>query len=176
VHVSLTCVSLIILYSAIGVALISIPFACVGLFLGSDVMVLINEVSLAVNCAIVASNLIGLKVIAEEYVISVRVFVVGAWVVDIFLIGLALVDVYSYVTFSWLSILVYFFRLVEIFIYSVIAIQSLAFWNMYDKSRFKLQPDIYFAISLFLLFAVVACGFVVAIIISEDNAWRIMYF
>lgn len=164
------------IYTAIGVALISIPFAAVGLFLGDALMVLINEISLAVNTSIILTNLIGLKVIAEEYIVSVRVFIIGVWTIDVFLIGLALLDVYNYVTFSWISILDYFLRLVEIFVYTVIAVQSLQFWNLYDKSKSQFYLDLYFAIALSLLFLVVMLGFIVAIVISEDSAWRIMYF
>lgn len=158
-----------------GVAIISIPFGVVGLYLGDDLMVMINEISLAVNSSIILSNLIGLKIMADELVISVRVFAIGAWIVDIFLIGLALVDVYSYVTFSWLSVLEYFFRIVEIFVYTVIAVQCIQLWNLYEYRPSNYSKDVCFAILLVILFLVVVVGFVAAIYIAEEKAWRVMY-
>ena len=165
------------MYTAMGVAIISIPFASIGLFLGTDIMVLINEISLGVNCCIIISNLIGLKVIADEFIISIRVFAVGAWVVDFFMIGLALIDVYSYITFSWLSCLTYFFRIVEICIYTIIALQCILLWNLHENppSNYCAKSDYFFAFMLVILFSSVIAGFTLAIYISESNAWRIMY-
>lgn len=164
------------MYTAIGIAVISLPFAAIGLFLGDDVMVLINEVALAVNCAIIVTNLIGLKVVADELPISVRTFAVGAWVIVLFLIGLALVDTYAYLTFSWLTVITYVFRLLEIFVYSVIAFQCIQLWDLYsDRGDEQQGTDLAYAVALGTLYVGVVVGFVVAIAISAENAWRILY-
>lgn len=164
------------IYTAIGIAVISLPFAAIGLFLGDDIMVLINEVAIAVNCAIIVTNLIGLKVIADELFISTRTYAIGAWIIALFLIGLALVDAYAYLTFSWLTVLLYVFRLLEIFVYSVIAFQCIQLWDLYaDKAGDSYKSDVIFTITLAVLFTGVMVGFVTAIVISEENAWRILY-
>jgi len=164
------------MYTAIGIAVISLPFAAIGLYLGDDIMVLINEVALAVNLAIIVTNLIGLKVVADELHLSVRTFAVGAWIIDLFLIGLALVDTYAYLTFSWLTVVSYVFRLLEIFVYTVIAFQCVQLWDMYgDKAEEHSGTDILFTVILAILFAGVVTAFVVAISISVENAWRILY-
>jgi len=159
-----------------GVAIISIPFGVVGLFIGTDVMVLINEIALAVNCSIIVSNLVALKAMADELIISTRTFAVGAWIIDVFLIGLTLIDVYQYVTFDWITILEFVFRVVEIFVYTVIAVQCTQMWSMYETDEKKVTRDIVFTVILSLLFLVVVVGFIVAVVISEDNAWRIFFF
>ena len=164
------------MYTAIGIAIISLPFAAIGLYLGDDIMVLINEVALAVNCAIIVTNLIGLKVVADELHLSVRTFAVGAWIIALFLVGLALVDTYAYLTFSWLTVISYVFRLLEIFVYTVIAFQCVQLWDLYeDKADEQYGTDVAFTVLLSVLFAGVIVGFVVAISISVENAWRILY-
>jgi len=168
------------IYTAIGVAIISIPFAVIGLFLGSDIMVLINELALAVNCAIIVTNLIGLKVIADDMIISIRTYAVGAWSIVALLIGLALFDVYEYLTFSWITTIEYTFRIVLIIVYTIIAVQCIQLWNLYDDDKSAKPPnfchDVMFAIVLGSLFIGIFIGFAVAIYISEESAWRIMYF
>mmetsp|Transcript_24137 Transcript_24137/g.21953 ORF Transcript_24137/g.21953 Transcript_24137/m.21953 type:complete len:274 (+) Transcript_24137:32-853(+) len=161
------------IYTALGLALISLPFAIVGLYIGDNVMLLINKVSLAVNSGIIAISLIGLKVIAEEMILSVRVYIVGSWVIVLFLIGLALVNVYTYLTFSWISIVEYSLRLLEIFIYAIIGFQSLQFWNFY-RPKEKFAKDLHYAIILAILYSGVIVGFITAIVISSQNAWKIL--
>jgi len=164
------------IYTAIGIAVISLPFAAVGLFLGDDIMVLTNEVAIAVNCAIIVSSLIGLKVIADELFMSTRTFAIGAWIIALFLTGLALVDAYAFLTYSWLTVLVYVFRLLEIFVYAVIAIQCIQLWDLYDtdKKDEAYNSDLLYTILLSTLFSGVVVGFLVVISLSEENAWRIV--
>ena len=164
------------IYTALGVAIISIPFAVIGLFLGSDIMILINEISLAVNSSIIISNLVGLKAMADELVISIRIYAIGAWILVTFLLGLALVDVYEYITFSWLTILIYLLRVFAILVYTIIGVQCIQLWHMYEDSDKKFTKDVVYASALVLLFLVVVIGFIVGIVISEENAWRIIYF
>jgi hypothetical protein len=47
---------------------------------------------------------------------------------------------------------------------------------MYEDSDKKYNKDVFFASILVLMFSVVVIGFIVGIIISEENAWRIIYF
>ena len=164
------------IYTALGVAIISIPFAVIGLFLGSDIMILINEISLAVNSSIIISNLVGLKAMADELVVSIRIYAIGAWILVTFLLGLALVDVYEYITFSWLTILIYLLRVFAILVYTIIGVQCIQLWHMYEDSDKKFTKDVVYASALVLLFLVVVIGFIVGIVISEENAWRIIYF
>jgi hypothetical protein len=164
------------IYAALGIAIISIPFSVLGLFIGDDEMVLVNEVSLYVNISIIASSLIGLKAIGDELVYTIRIFAVGAWVIDVFLIGLALVDAYSYLTVSWLTIVSYSIRLFTIFIYTIVAIQCLNMWNLYTPRKESEVADMIYASILGLIYLGVVAGFLVIIIISEENAWRILYF
>ena len=59
----------------------------------------------------------------------------GVWTIDAILVGLALFDVYKFLTFSWLSIVEYLLRILEIFIYTVIGAQTIQFWNMYNGNN-----------------------------------------
>jgi hypothetical protein len=168
------------IYTAIGIALISIPFSIIGLFLGEDVMVMINKVAIVVNFCIVATNLIGLRAITDEMLVTTRVFIVGIWIVDFVLIGLALFDVYSFVTVSWETLLDFVLRIFEIFVYTVIGVQSIQFWDLYAESsstgrRRDETKDWLHAVALALLELVVLAGFVYAVYIAEEKAWRIMY-
>jgi len=139
-------------------------------------MVLINEISLAVNSSIIISNLVGLKAMADELVTSIRVYSVGAWILVTFLRGLALVDVYEYITFSWLTILIYLLRIFAILVYTIIGVQCIQLWNMYEDNDKKFSKDVFYSGILVLMFSVVVIGFIVGIVISEENAWRIIYF
>jgi hypothetical protein len=47
---------------------------------------------------------------------------------------------------------------------------------MYEDSDKKFTKDVVYASALVLLFLVVVIGFIVGIVISEENAWRIIYF
>lgn len=113
---------------------LSIPFAIVGIFYSDAAMQLIDEVSLIVNISIILSNLLALKSIADELVWSCRIFIVGVWTIDAILIVLALFDAYNFLTLSWLSIVEYLTRLLQIFIYTTIGAQTIQFWSMYSKS------------------------------------------
>lgn len=162
-------------YTAIGVAIWSLPFAALGLYYGDSLMQLINKISLLVNSSIILFNLIGLKAMADELITSIRIFSVGAFVIVLFLIGLALFDVYEYFTSSWIFIVSYVFRLIQIFVYTVIVMQCMQLWNMYEQSKVKQCLDVGLSIMLVLLLLAIITGFLVAIIIAEDKAWRIMF-
>lgn len=164
-------------YSSIGLAIYSLPFAAVGLYLGTDTMILINKVSLAVNSSIIIYNLVGLKAMADELKYTMRIFAVGVWLIVAILIGLILFDVYSYVTVSVTMAFYFFFRLLQITIYSVVAYHSMMFWNNYSNTYNKNSTckEVSLSIALLLLLAIIVSGFLVAVVISEQNAWRIMY-
>lgn len=163
------------IYTALGIAIISIPFGIAGLLLGTSEMILINEVALAVNTWLIIIGLIGLKAIADEKIVTIRVFTVGSWVLVLFLTGLALFDVYAFLTWSWITLLDYLLRIFEIFIYAVIAVHALEFWTMYEMSPVD-QQDILLAVILGILYGGVVLCFIVAISVSEEDSWRIMYF
>ena len=164
------------IYATLGIALISIPFGALGLFIGDPEMVLVNEVSLYVNSSIVVSSLIGLKAIGDELVYTIRVFAVGAWIIDVFLVGLALIDAYSYLTFSWVSVVSYSLRLFGIVIYTIVAVQCIGLWGLYKTKESYRCQDTFLAAALSVIYAGVAAGFIVVVVISEENAWRILYF
>lgn len=162
------------LYTAIGSSAISLPFSILGLYEGTNSMIIFNYASLIANVCIIGSCLIVLRAIAEQYYLAIRIFVVGSWIIVVFLIGLALVDVYSYLTLSWLSLVDYFLRLIEIFVYIVIAVQCVAFWNIYPYSRPRhTKKDYTLASILGIMFAVIIIAFVVAFFVSEDHSWSI---
>ena len=164
------------IYAAIGVAIFGIVFGALGLYVGDQQMFLVNEVSLYVNCSILSSSLIGLKAMGDELIYTIRLFAVGAWIIDLFLIGLALVDAYSFLTVSWLSIMGYALRLYGIFIYTVVAIQCISLWDAYKYRKNTYIADTLWVTLLALIYIGVICSFLLVIIISEENAWRIIYF
>jgi hypothetical protein len=72
-------------------------------------------------------------------------------------------------------VITYVFRLLEIFVYSVIAFQCMQLWNLYSDQKDDHGADVAYAVLLGLLYVGVVVGFVVAIAISAENAWRILY-
>ncbi len=178
------------IYTAMGIALISLPFCIAGLYLGDEVMVMINQVAIVVNSCIVVVNMIGLRAITDELLVTTRVFIVGVWLIDLVMIGLTLFDVYSFVTFSWATLLEFILRVMEIFVYTIVGVQSIQFWDMYadnpdgndffgggfnrDYNRNN-KLDVRLAVTLIFLQLVVIGGFVYAVTISEAKAWRIMF-
>lgn len=163
------------LYTAIGISVWSIPFDTVGIVIGTDLMQLVNKISIAVNAAIILYNLTGLKAMASELVISMKAFTVGTVLVLMFLIGLAVFDVYNYFTVSYITAIEYTLRLIEIIVYSIICVQVFGLWGIYSKSKpnSNLKEDICFTAILATLLAIIFAGFLVAVLVSEDEAWRV---
>ena len=164
------------IYAALGIALISIPFGAIGLYAGNDEMILVNKVSLYINSSIIVSSLLGLKALGEELVYTIRVYAVGSWIIDLFLICLCFLDVYNYVTFSWLSVVGYSLRIFGIVIYTVVALQCLTMWDTFIPHRNTYYTDVAFATILIIIYAGVTIGFIIVIVESEENAWRLIYF
>ena len=164
------------IYAALGIALISIPFGVIGLYIGTSQMIMVNKVALYTNSCIIVSSLLGLKALGDELVYTVRAFAVGAWVIDVFLICLCLLDVYSYVTFSWLSIVTYGLRIFGIIIYTIVALQCLSLWDAYEHTKNSYHSDVLYATILGIIYLGVVIGFSMVIITSEENAWRLIYF
>ena len=105
--------------------------------------------------------------------------------------GLALFDAYKFITFSWLSIVEYLLRILEIFVYTTIGAQTIQFWNLYEEDndirrrrrrrqaeelygKNDMLMDVSTAGAIALLIAVVIAGFGAAIGISEEKTWHIM--
>lgn len=164
------------IYAALGLAMISMFFGAIGMERGTDEMVLVNKVSLYVNASIIVSSLIGLKAAGDELKYTIRMFVVGAWIIDIFLICLCLVDVYNYITFAWISTVSYSLRLFGIVIYSIVALQCMSLWDAYTIRKQAFYVDIIYTSILGLIYLGVIVGFMVVILTSEKNAWKILYF
>jgi hypothetical protein len=47
---------------------------------------------------------------------------------------------------------------------------------MYETAKEQNWKDAYFAVFLSILYVGIVIGFIVAIVISEENAWRVLYF
>jgi hypothetical protein len=114
--------------------------------------------------------------IGEELMYTIRTFAIGAWVILLFVIGLCLVDAYMYLTFHWLTAVSYVLRLFAIFIYGVVAVQCISLWNSYTSRKETICIDIMLASFLALIYSGIVVGFVMVIVKSEQNAWRIIYF
>lgn len=177
------------IYTAIGIALFSVPFGIAGIFEANDSeTTVICEVSVVVNICIIVYSLAALKAIADELNLSTKVFIVGVWAIDIIMIALMLFDVYQYFATSWDTVAYYILRGFAIFVYTVIGVQSIPFWGMYsdDKSsddgmvevqrrNKKIKKDAWLAVLLGFLVGVVLFGFLFIIGIGSRYAWRIMY-
>ena len=109
-------------------------------------------------------------------VYTIRVYAVGSWIIDLFLICLCFLDVYNYVTFSWLSVVGYSLRIFGIVIYTVVALQCLTMWDTFIPHRNTYYTDVAFATILIIIYAGVTIGFIIVIVESEENAWRLIYF
>ena len=164
------------IYAALGIAIISIPFGAIGLYVGTSEMIMVNKVSLYVNSSIIVSSLLGLKALGDELVFTIRMFAVGSWVIDLFLTCLALLDVYYNVTFSWISGVTYACRVFGIVIYTIVAMQCLSLWDAYEPKRKTYTIDVVYATILGIIYFGVVLGFTAVIVYSEENAWRLIYF
>ena len=165
------------IYLALGLSIMSIPFDGAGVYLGSEIMEMINIVSLMVNCALILFNLIGLRALGSELYHTMRCYTVGIWVIFVTITGLALFDVFRYFNHDWLNMLVYTLRAFTVVVYLFIGINVIPFWNAYadEKSRAGVE-DVLISIAALGLLAVVATGLAFAVFfISEENAWDVMF-
>lgn len=164
------------IYLALGLSLISIPFDGAGLYLGDSLMQAINMVSLAVNCAMILFNLLGLKALGGEYFHTMRTYIVGVWIIVVAITGLALFDVY-YFSYTWLSWLTYVLRLLAILVYFIICLNVSTFWNVYEHAESRGDcADVSFTLTQSLMLLVIAGGLGYAIFfISEENAWQVLF-
>jgi hypothetical protein len=114
--------------------------------------------------------------IGEELVYTIRTFAIGAWVILLFIIGLCLIDARMFMTFQWLTIMSYILRIFAIFIYGMVAVQCISLWNSYTSRKDTICIDIALASFLVLIYSGIIVGFVMVIVKSEQNAWRVIYF
>lgn len=173
------------IYTALGIALLSIPLAVAELaILPYDTNTeketyLVVEVSVIVNICILAMNLLALKAIADELPLTMRVYVVEVWIIDAVLIALVLFDAYAFLSFSITTIFSFILRVLMIFVYLVIAIQCIQFWNMYDNHRLMgkigKNRDVSLAVTIGILGMAVLIAFIYIITVAEENAWRVMF-
>lgn len=127
------------IYTALGAALINIPFAFYGFTEGEVInqdaqLEVDNGLALLLTLTLVLVNLIALVAISYEYTTTLRVYAMGAFMVVVFLVFLSLYAVKDIITATDASILVvqYTIRILLIFVYSFIALQCLATLNAYD--------------------------------------------
>lgn len=168
------------IYTALGISLLSIPFAILSLYYqSSSLLRTIIKTSILVNISLIIINLMALKAIVHEYRLTIRLYILGVWFIDAILIGLALFDTYEWTSITWELTINFCFRMFEIFVYTIIGVQCLSFWHFYDRSivlevRSK-ASDTSNAFVLGMLIGFIVFCFMYAIIIAESNAWRIMY-
>jgi hypothetical protein len=169
------------IYMALGISFYCIIFGAIGLLYGNSSMVMINEIALASNVALIIINLIGLKAMGEEFVVTIRTYIIGIWLLVLTLIGLALFDAYKYITALWITLFDYIIRIFQIFIYIVIAVNLIEFWNFYgqtEASKELIQQnnclDIFLTLLLIILFCGIYIGFIIVVEYAEDDAWRIL--
>lgn len=170
------------IYTALGIALYSIPAAAVSMILdGDEEQQLISIASLIVNICIVFLNLIALKAVADGLRSTVRVYIITVWAIAAVLVALTLFDVYTdYEYISWYDFFDFALRILEIFVYTVIGAQCTSFWDLYTSEssqptkKAKLR-DYTLAAFAAIIALVILLNFIVVIAVTEDNAWRLLY-
>ena len=70
----------------------------------------------------------------------------------------------------------YALRLFGIVIYSIVALQCMSLWDAYKTRKEALYVDIIYTSILGLIYLGVMIGFMMVILTSEKNAWKILYF
>jgi hypothetical protein len=176
------------IYTAMGIAMVSIILACVSFWTSSDgaEYYLLLEMSIAVNSCVILISLSALKAIADELLLATRVYIAGVWLIDIILIILTLFDVYEFLTLSAVTVINLIIRVVQIFVYTVIGVQLIPFWNLYDPNRSLLAnmssqsiirnwKDWHLAALIGFLLGVVLFCLLYTIIFSEEKAWKLLY-
>jgi hypothetical protein len=164
------------IYLAVGLSIISVPFDGFGLYLGDDIMEAINMVSLAVNCALILFNLLGLNALGGELHHTMRTYIVGVWIILLSITGLVIFDVF-YFSYTWLTIVTYVLRLLAVLVYLMIVMHVAEFWKSYEDSDARGSAlDISLTLVQVLLLAVVLAGFGYAVFyISEKDAWQVLF-
>ena len=170
------------IYTAVGIALLSLPIDIYNLIDNSDSeQSLISAMSLVVNLCIIAMNFVALKAVADGLINTTRIYVVSVWTIDAMLIGLTLFDLitdYKYIDATDATI--FALRVLQVFVYTVIGAQCTQFWNMYvNHASFvgrkgKIRDSCLASIEAVLALIVVA-NFVYVIAVTEENAWRLVY-
>lgn len=162
---------------AVGISFYSLPLCIYGMVVGTTFPRLIDAIALLINLSIIVSSFIALKVIADEMFMSIRIYTVGVWLIDVILIGLIFFDLLDHVTYTWESVLEVILRILEILIYAFIGVQLIHFWDMYSeaKSETSRSQDTWYSVWLCVLLTFVLAGFIFTISVSESDAWRIMY-
>lgn len=156
------------IYTAIGTATFSMLYSVIAVYYsaedGDQQMATIHTITLYVDVGIIAFCLIGLKGITDELGTTVRIFVLGAWVIDCVLVSLLLCGLKQLSTLQVQVIAEFALKLLIVFISTVVATQSMHFWDMYEVRRSRKAPvDNCLAGTLLLITAgnVVGLGIVV---------------
>ena len=164
------------IYSAIGAAILNIPYSVYGIYNVSSSknseLLTSHTVTLYVDIAIVFSCLIGLKAITDELGATVRVFVISSFVVNSVLVGLMMCDIPLLVYLDPAIYLEFSLQILTVFISTVVAIQSTHFWDLYTirRSR-KALEDHYLAGTLALVALGMLTGLGVVTYFSVQRGW-----
>lgn len=175
------------IYTAMGIAMLSVILAFTTLFTDSSTVVdIVLEMSIIVNVSMILISLSALKAIADELLISTRIYIIGVWLIDGILIVLALFDVYDFLTLSWMTVMTFIIRIIQIFVYTVIGVQLIPFWDLYDPNRSLLATmssrsddrelkDWHLAVIIGFLMGIVLFCLLYVIVFSEAKAWKLLY-
>jgi hypothetical protein len=168
------------IYMMISLSLVCIPLDVLGIMKGTDNMKHVDAFALIVNLVMIMISLLGLKAIGDKLIITMRLYIIVTWLFLVLQIVLAFVDVYSYVLFAWETLINYALRILNISILTVIAVNSIDFWRMFDNEtvqfeEYMAKKDRRYASMLGLLVALVLMTYAIMICTNERHAWRLAY-
>lgn len=166
------------IYTAIGTALLSMTYSAIAVYRYSEAndaaLIAIHTVTVYVDVGLVLFCLIGLKGITDELGTTVRVFIIGAWVIDLVLVGLLLCDIPLLPQLATEAMLGFALKVITVFVSTVVATESLHFWSLYEMRRSrKARVDLCLASTLLLLTVGDVGGLVAAIWLTWQSRWAI---
>lgn len=170
------------IYTALGAAIINIPFALYGFAEGEVIdqeaqLEIDNGLALLLTLTLVVVNLIALVAISYEYTTTLRVYAMGAFVVVLFLVFLSLYAVKDIMKATDAAILIvqYSIRLLLIFVYSFIALQCVATLDAYDHEVTtkpeRRDTDITLSRVLYGAYALSGACIIAAYIMADSQNW-----
>lgn len=157
------------IYTATGCCLFSVIYSiiCIEQSIGNTQQQTLHGVYLYTYLTIIIINMIALKAIADQLYITMKIYILSVWLMDFIMYALFMCNIYKILhlpliemTFSM------FINIFMLFVCTVIATNSVYFWNFYCiQSKRKQKYDSTFA--FILMFLATTCLFLLILLILK---------
>lgn len=165
------------IYTAMGTALLNIPLNVLALYHSSVIndpqLITILTLTIYVDVGIIVFCLAGLKAITDELPMTTRIFVIGAWLMDLVLITLLLCDVHLLASLTLGTAVGFVLKVMFVFISTVVAAQGMHFWSQYSNkvSQRKQRIDNCLAVALVMIVLGMVGSLAVVVWLTYERGW-----